>query len=58
MRPAVDLLRACDLVKFARQQVPAADARERLAAARRLGEEIERRAAAVEQARARLEAAG
>ena len=58
VRPAVDLLRACDLVKFARQQVPAADARERLAAARRLGEEIEGRATAVEQARARLEAAG
>jgi hypothetical protein len=58
VRPAVDLLRACDLVKFARQQVPAGEARQRLAAARRLGEEIERRAAAVEQARARLEAAG
>lgn len=58
VRPAVDLLRACDLVKFARQQVPAADARERLAAARGLGEEIERRAIAVEQARARLEATG
>lgn len=58
VRPVVDLLRACDLVKFARQQVPAADARERLAAARRLGEVIEERAAAVEQARARLEAAG
>jgi len=58
VRSPVDLLRACDLVKFARQQVPAADARERLAAARRLGEQIEERAAAVEQARARLEAAG
>jgi hypothetical protein len=58
VRLPVDLLRACDLVKFARQQVPAADARERLAAARRLGEQIEERAAAVEQARARLEAAG
>lgn len=58
VRPAVELLRACDLVKFARQQVPAADARERLAAARRLGEQIEERAASVEQARARLEAAG
>jgi len=58
VRPAAELLRACDLVKFARQQVPAADARERLAAARRLGEQIEERAAAVEQARARLEAAG
>ncbi|HXO40643.1 MAG TPA: hypothetical protein VN999_04280 [Thermoanaerobaculia bacterium] len=58
VRPAVDLLRACDLVKFARQQVPAVDARQRLAAARDLGEEIERRATAVEQVRASLEAAG
>jgi hypothetical protein len=58
VRPAVELLRACDLVKFARQQVPAAGARERLAAARRLAEQIEERAAVVEQARARLEAAG
>jgi hypothetical protein len=58
VRPAVELLRACDLVKFARQHAPAESALQRLAAARRLGEEIAARAAAVEQARARLEAAG
>jgi hypothetical protein len=64
-RPAVDLLRACDLVKFARQEVPAERARERLAATRRLGEQIDERERAgreqrelAEQARARLEAAG
>jgi hypothetical protein len=64
-RPAVDLLRACDLVKFARQEVPGERARERLAAVRRLGEQIDERERAsrerrelAEQARARLEAAG
>ncbi len=57
-RPAVELLRACDLVKFARQQVPAERAGERLAAARRLAEQCEERTAAVERARAHLEAAG
>ncbi|MBV8200188.1 MAG: hypothetical protein JOZ15_06155 [Acidobacteria bacterium] len=57
VRPAVELLRACDLVKFARQHAPAESARQRLAAARRLGEQAAERAAAVEQARARLEAA-
>jgi hypothetical protein len=62
VRPAVELLRACDLVKFARQEAPAERARERLATARRLGEQIEERARqlaeALAQARARLEAAG
>ncbi len=62
VRPAVELLRACDLVKFARQEAPAERARERLAAARRLGEQIEERARLAEQAaaqaRARQEAAG
>jgi hypothetical protein len=61
-RPAVELLRACDLVKFARQEAPAERARERLAAARRFAEEVEDRARRAEQAaaeaRARLEAAG
>jgi hypothetical protein len=57
VRPAVELLRACDLVKFARQHAPTESARQRLAAARSLGERIAERAAAVEQARARLEAA-
>jgi hypothetical protein len=58
VRPAVELLRACDLVKFARQHAPAESARQRLAATRRLGEQTAERAAAGEQARARLEAAG
>ena len=40
-RPLVELLRACDLVKFARQEVDAARARERVAAARRLAGELE-----------------
>jgi hypothetical protein len=57
VRPAIELLRACDLVKFARQQVPPERAGERLAAARRLGEQIDERAA-LERAPARLEAAG
>lgn len=61
VRPAVELLRACDLVKFARQEVGESRARERLAEARRLGEEIEahaRLAAGAGEAAARLEAAG
>ena len=59
VRPAVELLRACDLVKFARQHAPTESARQRLAAARRLGEEIAAHAAAaVAEAGARLEAAG
>jgi len=58
VRPAVELLRACDLVKFARQHAPTESARHRLAAARRLGEEIAAHAAAVAEAGARLEAAG
>ena len=41
VRPMVELLRACDLVKFARQEVDAARARERVAAARRLAGELE-----------------
>jgi hypothetical protein len=56
-RSVVELLRACDLVKFARHEAAAERGRERLAAARRLGEEIDadaRRAAAA----APLEAAG
>src|SRR6185436_4533769 len=48
IRPLVELLRACDLVKFARQEVGEERARERLAAARQLGREIETWARPVE----------
>jgi hypothetical protein len=61
VRTAVELLRACDLVKFARAESPAATAgdrgRDRLATARRLAEECEARAAA-ERAPERIEAVG
>ncbi|HEX3552037.1 MAG TPA: hypothetical protein VIA62_02280 [Thermoanaerobaculia bacterium] len=40
-RPLVELLRACDLVKFARQEVEETRARERVAAARRLAGDLE-----------------
>jgi hypothetical protein len=40
-RRAVDLLRACDLVKFARQEAGPESSRERVAAARRIAEEVE-----------------
>ncbi|HYN20711.1 MAG TPA: hypothetical protein VE078_07115 [Thermoanaerobaculia bacterium] len=43
VRQAVELLRACDLVKFSRQAVGEDRSRERLEAARRIGEEIEER---------------
>jgi len=43
VRQAVEMLRACDLVKFSRQAVGEDRSRERLEAARRLGEEIEER---------------
>ena len=48
VRQTVDLLRACDLVKFARQEVGEDRARERLAAARQVGREIETWARPVE----------
>lgn len=41
VRQLVELLRACDLVKFARQEVGEERSKERLAAARQLGREIE-----------------
>ena len=41
-RQTVDLLRACDLVKFARLEVEAKRGQERTAAARELGREVER----------------
>ncbi len=48
VRPLVELLRACDLVKFARQDAGEERARERLAAARQLGRETETWARPVE----------
>jgi hypothetical protein len=52
VRPTVELLRACDLVKFARQEAGAERGRERLAAARHLAEDFAARgAAAAERAR-------
>ncbi len=58
VRPLVELLRACDMVKFARQQVAPERSRERLDAARRLGEQIEAENRAAAAAPAPLEAAG
>ncbi len=40
-RRVVDLLRACDLVKFARQEAPSERVRERVAAARQMAAEVE-----------------
>lgn len=40
-RRAVDLLRACDLVKFARHEAPSERVRERVAAARQMAAEVE-----------------
>jgi hypothetical protein len=54
VRQAVDLLRACDLVKFARQEVDPERSRERLDTARRIGAEIDERTQPVPA----LEAAG
>jgi hypothetical protein len=48
VRQIVELLRACDLVKFARQEVGQERTRERLAAARQLGRETETWARPVE----------
>jgi hypothetical protein len=42
VRQAVELLRACDLVKFARQEVGTERGQERAAAARQLGHDIEK----------------
>ncbi|MFL6192925.1 MAG: hypothetical protein ACJ75H_02045 [Thermoanaerobaculia bacterium] len=56
VRPTVELLRACDLVKFARQPVGETQARERAEAARRLAAEFESHLAPREPQR--LEAAG
>jgi hypothetical protein len=60
VRQTVELLRACDLVKFARQEVGEERGRERAAVARKIGGEIQRRVqppAPVEAAE-RLEAVG
>ena len=48
VRQTVELLRACDMVKFARQEVGEDRARERLAATRQVGREIETWARPVE----------
>jgi len=62
VRQLVELLRACDLVKFARQEVGEERSRERLASARQIGREIEIWARPVEpvdfSAPERREAAG
>lgn len=50
VRQLVELLRACDLVKFARQEAGEERARERLAVARQLGRETETWARPVEPA--------
>jgi hypothetical protein len=55
VRQAVELLRACDLVKFARQEVGEERSRDRLEAARRMSGEIEER---LRPPAAPLEAAG
>ncbi len=58
VRQSVDLLRACDMVKFARQDVDAERCRERLDTARRIGIEIDERTRPAEPAeRLPLEAA-
>jgi hypothetical protein len=56
-RRTIELLRACDLVKFARQEVEPRRGQERAAAARELGREVERfvRPPASEEATERLE---
>jgi hypothetical protein len=48
VRPAVELLRACDLVKFARQEVGQERTQERIATARRIAREIEQHLQPVE----------
>jgi hypothetical protein len=57
VRRTVELLRACDLVKFARQEVGEERARERIGLAREIAREIEAHARPVEL-EAALEAAG
>ena len=56
VRRAVELLRGCDLVKFARQEMGPERIAERVAAARAVGEEVERHVHPPEPER--LEAAG
>lgn len=60
VRRTVELLRACDLVKFARQEVGESQGRERVAAARQLARELDEHVRPPEPAEApeRLEAAG
>lgn len=63
VRQTVELLRACDLVKFARQEVGETLGRERVEAARRIAADLDRRMRPAEapgtpETPARLEAAG
>lgn len=60
VRPVIELLRACDLVKFARQEVGQERTQERIAAARRTAREIEQHLRPVEpiDLPVRLEKAG
>lgn len=63
VRQTIELLRACDLVKFARQEVGETLGRERVATARRIAFDLDRRMRPVEspgtpETPARLEAAG
>lgn len=63
VRQTVELLRACDLVKFARQEVGETLGRERVEAARRIAADLDRRMRPVEspetpETPAQLEAAG
>ena len=60
VRPVVELLRACDLVKFARQEVGQERTQERIATARRTAREIEQHLRPVEpiDLPVRLEKAG
>jgi len=59
-RRTIELLRACDMVKFARQEVEARRGQERAAAAREVGREVERfvRPPALDEVTERLEKAG
>jgi hypothetical protein len=58
VRQSVDLLRACDLVKFARQEVDPERSRERLDTARRIGMEIDERTQYAQASPQVLEATG
>jgi hypothetical protein len=58
VRRTVELLRACDLVKFARQEVEESRSQERLGAAREIGGELDRHLAPPAETAAPLEKVG